>query len=101
MLSPFVPGEPGAWATAVQWHAPDRHDPPLTGIQDGPISWPRVRALEHRGGSGLWVNAELVRAIRTESAVALRYWFRVTAGVVWKWRKTLGVGGHPARRQGP
>jgi hypothetical protein len=39
------------------------------------------------------VNAELVLAIRTESAVALRYWFRVTVGVVWKWRQTIGVGG--------
>jgi transposase-like protein len=46
------------------------------------------------GGSGLWVNDELVKAIRTESAAALKLWFGVTAGVVWKWRKAFGVGGH-------
>jgi hypothetical protein len=38
------------------------------------------------------VNAELLRAIRTESAVALRYWLGVSAWVVWTWRKAFGVG---------
>jgi hypothetical protein len=39
------------------------------------------------------VNDTLVRAIRTESAEALKWWFGVSAGVVWKWRKVFGVGG--------
>jgi hypothetical protein len=36
---------------------------------------------------------ELVKAIRTESAQALKYHFGVTDGVVWRWRKAFGVGG--------
>ena len=41
----------------------------------------------------MWVNDELARAIKTESAAALRYWFGASAGVVWKWRMAFGVGG--------
>ena len=58
-----------------------------------PIPWPRVRAVDRRGGSGVWVNEEVARAILTESAAALMYWFGVGAGVVWRWRRTFGVGG--------
>jgi transposase-like protein len=54
---------------------------------------PRVRGLESSGGSGLLVNEELVRAIQTESAAALAYWFGVSAPVVWRWRQAFGVSG--------
>jgi hypothetical protein len=41
-----------------------------------------------------------VRAIRTESADALKYWFRASACVVWKWRKAFGVGGRVKTTKG-
>ena len=65
----------------------------VTSVTSAPIPWPRVQPLEQRGGSGLWVNDELAKAIRTEIAATLKHWFGVTAGVVWKWRKAFGVGG--------
>ena len=38
------------------------------------------------------VDEELARAIRHESAAAIRHWWGVGVGVVWRWRKALGVG---------
>jgi len=65
----------------------------ITAWSGGRIPWPRCRALGRRGGSGLLVNEELARAVRTESAAAVMYWWGVTEGVVWGWRKALGVEG--------
>jgi len=56
----------------------------VTSWSDGRLSWPRCRALGHRGGSGLLVEEELACAITHESATALMYWW----------------GGAPARRSG-
>jgi hypothetical protein len=64
----------------------------VTSVSDAPIPWPRVQP-EGRGGCGLWVCDELVRAIRTESAIALKHWFGAATTVVWRWRKAFGVGG--------
>src|SRR5262245_16611373 len=66
----------------------------VTGWSASRIPWPRCRALgTHGGGSGLLVDEELARAVRTESAAAVIFWFGVTAGVVWRWRKALGASG--------
>jgi hypothetical protein len=63
----------------------------ITSISGAPIPWPRCRAVDSRGGSGLLVTEALVRVIRTESAEALKYWFGVGTHAVWGWRKAFGV----------
>jgi hypothetical protein len=65
----------------------------VTSWTSAPIPWPRCcRPGTHGGGSGLLVTEELARAVRSESAAAVGYWWGVSEGVVWRWRKALGVG---------
>lgn len=65
----------------------------VTAWSDAPISWPRCRREGTRGGgSGLLVDDELLRAIRTESSLALQYWWGVNGATVWRWRQAFGVG---------
>jgi hypothetical protein len=91
----FGPYEPpplrkGDRATCLYWDA----RVVVTSWSDGRISWPRCRALGHRGGSGLQVEEELARAITHESAAALMFWWGVTCSTAWLWRKVLGVEGN-------
>jgi hypothetical protein len=65
----------------------------ISAWSDGRTSWPRCRAVGVRGGSGLLVCEELARAIRTESAAALEYWWGVSNSTVTLWRAALGVEG--------
>src|SRR5262245_9438152 len=68
-------------------------DVTVTSWTSAPIPWPRCcRPGTHGGGSGLLVTGELARAVRNESAAAVGYWWGVSEGVVWRWRKALGVG---------
>jgi hypothetical protein len=64
----------------------------VTGWTDARISWPRCRPLDvPRSHPSLLVDEKLARAIRHESAAALRFWWEVSEGVVHRWRKALGV----------
>jgi hypothetical protein len=63
----------------------------VTSWTDAPIAWPRCRAVGVRGGSRLLVTEELVRAIRTESSLAITLWWGVRVETVWRWRKAFGV----------
>lgn len=53
------------------------------------IPWPR---LKKTGKASLILCGDLIRAVRTESALAIRYWWGVSGVVVARWRKVLGVG---------
>jgi hypothetical protein len=63
----------------------------VTGWTAAPIPWPRCRALDSRGGSGLLVDEELARAVRHEAAAAVNYWWGASPTAVWAWRTALGV----------
>jgi hypothetical protein len=63
----------------------------VTSIASGRIPWPRCRALDSRGGSGLLVDDELLRAVRTEAAVAVAWWWGVPPTCISRWRRLLGV----------
>ncbi|HEY7425024.1 MAG TPA: hypothetical protein VH682_12405 [Gemmataceae bacterium] len=64
----------------------------VTSWTDARISWPRCRPIDvPRSHPSLLVNEELARAIRHESAAAIRFWWGVSAGVVHRWRRALEV----------
>jgi hypothetical protein len=63
----------------------------ITSWTDARISWPRCLPLQSKGHPSLLLDYELARAVRTESAAAVRYWWGVSHGVVERWRKVLEV----------
>jgi hypothetical protein len=64
----------------------------ITGWTDARIPWPRCRTLDGPGGgSGLLVDDELARAVRHESAGAVKHWWGASGTAVHNWRKALGV----------
>ena len=64
----------------------------ITSWSSGRIPWPRGRGLDlASGGISYLVDEELLRAIRTESAVTLRHWFGFSLTLIVKWRAALDV----------
>jgi hypothetical protein len=65
-----------------------RREMKVRGMSDAPIRWPSLR----RGRSdSLIVCDDLVRAIRTESSIAVAHHWGVARSVVSQWRRALGV----------
>jgi hypothetical protein len=59
---------------------------------DAPISWPRgCPPRKSPGSASLIVDEELARAVRQESAAAIRYFWGVSNVTVSRWRRALGV----------
>jgi hypothetical protein len=63
----------------------------VTGWTDAPISWPRGLPVGGMGHPSIVVTEELARAVRQEAAAAVCHWWRVSEGVIHRWRKALGV----------
>lgn len=58
------------------------------GYTSGRIPWPHTKKA---GRGAIILCAELVRAIRTESALAVKYWWGVSDKLVAFWRKAFGI----------
>src|SRR5262245_33189899 len=73
----------------------------ITSWTDARISWPRCRPPAGRSHPSRLVDDELAGAVRTEAAAAVCYWWRVSHGVVQRWRRALGVNrvNNPRTRQ--
>ena len=59
------------------------------GYTTAPIPWPRVKKT---GRACLILCGDLVRAVRTESELAIAEHWGVGLTTIWSWRKALGVG---------
>lgn len=58
------------------------------GYHDGPIPWPYRRRT---GAHSLILTETLARMVRTEAARDVQEALGVSEGVVWRWRRALGV----------
>jgi hypothetical protein len=56
------------------------------------IPWPRCKRAEGKGHPSLLVDDELARAICTEGAATVCYWWGASPQVVRRWRMAFGVG---------
>lgn len=54
-----------------------------------PIPWPHRRKS---GKPSLILCGDLVRAVRTESEIAIAHWWGAGLTTIWAWRKALGIG---------
>jgi len=60
----------------------------VCGISDGPIQWPSLR---RRWPHSLIVCGDLIRALRSESEIAVAHHWGVSKQMVWQWRRALHV----------
>lgn len=65
----------------------------VCGWSDAPFKWPLGRRPGTRYLGRQIVTDELVRAIRTESSLAVCYWWGLSHTTVSQWRRKLGVEG--------
>lgn len=70
-----------------------RGDVRIVGLTDAKIPWP-IGQVPGKGARGPVVYADLERALRVESNVAICHWWGVTGQTVRKWRRAIGVGPH-------
>jgi hypothetical protein len=65
----------------------------VTSWKQGRIPWPRCRPIdaERWRSSSILVKDELLRAIQTESSLAIHYWWGVSKTIIGKWRAAFGV----------
>ncbi len=54
----------------------------ITGWTSARIPWRRCRPLESKGGNGVLLDEQLARAVRTEAAAAVSYWWGSPPGMV-------------------
>ena len=66
----------------------------VTGRTGARIPWPLCHLAGYRRpcGRGILVDDELARAIRHESATAVKYWWGVSRNTARRWRGAFGVG---------
>jgi hypothetical protein len=63
----------------------------ITSWTDARISGPRCRRAEGKSYPSLLLDTELGRAVRTEAAAAVMYWWGASRNVVRSWRRFLDV----------
>ena len=87
LFGPYVPPRhrKGSWITD-EIHGLVQ----VNGWTDGPLSWP-TRKRPNGGPRSIAVTADLVRAIRHESEVAVAHWFGVSTKKVRELRRELNV----------
>jgi hypothetical protein len=89
----FGPYQPLPSGTGIGRRASTARDADVrvTSWTDARIAWPKCVVIGRKGAPAILVEAELTRAIRSESAAALCYWWGVSAKLVAAWRKAFGL----------
>lgn len=62
----------------------------VAGFTEAPIPWPAYASITGARLTPI-LNGDLTRAVRTESAMAVAYWWGVSRATATRWRHALGV----------